>query len=84
MVQIVLCVTRVNERFKFNQFIALCVWLIQSHTLKIPIIQELISAFSKRDLVDASIPEAVIFPNNLNFVDASSPESVTFLYKLKL
>jgi hypothetical protein len=84
MVQIVLCVMRVNERFKFNQFIALCVWLIQSHTLKTPIIQELTSAFSKRDLVDASIPKAVIFPNNLNLVDALSPESVIFLYKLKL
>ena len=57
--------TRVNERFRFNQFIALRVWLIHSLMPETPIIQELISIFSKRNLVDASIPEAVIFSNKL-------------------
>jgi hypothetical protein len=75
---------RVNERFRFNQFVAVRVWLILSLMPETPIIQELISAFSKRDLVDASIPEAMIFPNKLKLVDASSPESEIFLYKLKL
>jgi hypothetical protein len=75
---------RVNERFKFNQFIVLRVWLIYPPTPETSIIQELISAFSKRDLVDASIPEAVIFPNKLKLVDTSSPESENFPYKLKL
>jgi hypothetical protein len=76
--------THVNERFKFNHFVALRVWLIHSLTLETPIIQELISTFSKKDLVNASIPEAVIFPNKLKLVDASSPESEIFPYKLKL
>ena len=73
-----------NEWIRFNQFVALCVWLIHSLTPETPIIQELISTFSKRDLVDASILEAVIFPNKLKLVDASSPESEIFPYKLKL
>ena len=73
-----------NERFKFNQFIVLCVWLIYPPTLETSIIQELISTFLKRDLVDASIPEVVIFPNKLKLVDTSSPESEIFPYRLKL
>ncbi len=52
--------------------------------LETPIIQELISAFSKRDLVNASIPKVVIFPNKLKLVDALSPKSEIFSYKLKL
>ena len=39
---------RVNERFRFNQFISQHVWLIHSLTLETPIILDLISAFSKR------------------------------------
>jgi hypothetical protein len=74
----------VNERFRFNQFIVLRVWLIHSLTPETPIIQELISVFSKRDLVDESISEAVIFSSKLNLIDASSPESEIFPYKLKL
>jgi hypothetical protein len=64
MVQIALCVTWVNERFRFNQFITVRVWLIQSHTPE-TLLKKSDLLFQKDDLVDASIPEAVIFPYKL-------------------